>query len=76
MTLHVLQTAKPESSKESLVFKEVRIMNEYLEIFPNDLPRLPPRREIEFSIDLIPGTQPISIPPCKIAPTEMRELKE
>ena len=44
-------------------------------MFPEDLPGLPPMREIEFSIDLAPGTQPISIPPYRMALAELRELK-
>ena len=36
---------------------------------------LPPDREVEFTIDLIPGTEPISIPPYRMAPAELRELK-
>ena len=69
-----MQSAKLKPSKRSL--ESVRVVNEYPEVFPEDLPRLPPQREIEFSIDLVPGTQPISIPPYKMAPAEMRELKE
>jgi hypothetical protein len=37
---------------------------------------LPPDREVEFSIDLVPGTQPIHNAPYRMAPTELRELKE
>ncbi|XP_052187706.1 uncharacterized protein LOC127798285 [Diospyros lotus] len=74
--LHTLQSAKPESGKKSLKLESVGVVNEYPEVFPEELPGLPPQREIEFSIDLIPGTQPISIPPYKMAPAEMRELKE
>ena len=43
--------------------------------FPNDIAGLPPEREVESTIDLIPGTQPISIPPYRMAPAELRELK-
>ena len=43
--------------------------------FPNDIAGLPPEREVESTIDLIPGTEPISIPPHRMAPTELRELK-
>ena len=43
--------------------------------FPNDIARLPPEREVESTIDLIPGTEPISIPPYRMAPAELRELK-
>ena len=43
--------------------------------FPYDIAGLPPEREVEFTIDMIPGTEPISIPPYRIAPAELRELK-
>ena len=43
--------------------------------FPNDIAGLPPEREVESTIDLIPGTEPISIPPYRMAPVELRELK-
>ena len=44
-------------------------------VFPSELPGLPPSREVEFSIDLLPGTSPISVPPYRFAPAELRELK-
>ena len=43
--------------------------------FPNDIAGLPPEREVESTIDLIPGTEPISIPPYRMTPAELRELK-
>ena len=43
--------------------------------FPDDIAGLPLEREVEFTIDLIPGTEPISIPPYRMAPAELRELK-
>ena len=43
--------------------------------FPNDIAGLPPERDVESTIDLIPGTEPISIPPYRMAPAELRELK-
>ncbi|XP_070002620.1 uncharacterized protein [Nicotiana sylvestris] len=45
------------------------------DVFPDELPGLPPIREIEFSIDVFPDTQPISIPPYRMAPAELRKLK-
>ncbi|KAH0776329.1 hypothetical protein KY290_007740 [Solanum tuberosum] len=51
----------------------VSIVNEFLEVFPNDLPGIPPEREIDFGIDLLPNTQPISIPPYRIASAELKE---
>ena len=43
--------------------------------FPNDIAGLPPEREVESTIELIPGTEPISIPPYEMAPAELREFK-
>ena len=56
--------------------ESVPIVNEFLDVFPDDLPGVPPEREIDFGIDLLPDTQPISIPPYRMAPTELKELKE
>ena len=55
--------------------KNIPVVQEFPDVFPEELPGLPPDREIEFSIDLIPGTQPISIPPYRMAPSELNELK-
>ncbi|WMV58889.1 hypothetical protein MTR67_052274 [Solanum verrucosum] len=48
----------------------------YPEVFPDDLPGVPPEREIDFGIDFLPDTQPISILPYRMAPVELKELKE
>ena len=51
------------------------MVQEYEDVFPKELLELPPPREIEFSIELVPGTQSISISPNQMAPVEMKELK-
>ncbi|XP_070015985.1 uncharacterized protein [Nicotiana sylvestris] len=56
----------PES--EPPVLQSVPIVREFPEVFPDDLPGLPPERIIDFGIDLMPDTQPISIPPYRMAP--------
>ena len=53
----------------------VPIVSEFAEVFPKDLPGIPPKREIDFCIDFIPETNPISIPPYWMAPAELKELK-
>jgi hypothetical protein len=53
----------------------VPIVQDFPDVFPEDVPGLPPTRDIEFSIDLVPGSGPISIPPYRMAPTELAELK-
>ena len=45
------------------------------DVFLGDLPRLSPDREVEFNIDLIPYTYPISLTPYRMAPAKLRELK-
>ena len=52
------------------------VVLEFPDIFPEDISGLPPVREIDFRIDLIPGAQPISIPPYRLAPVELQELKK
>ena len=52
-----------------------RVVCEYSDVFPVDLVSLPPHREIEFFIDLVPGTTPISLTPYRFVPVELSELK-
>ena len=51
------------------------MVNEFLDVFPDELPRLPLKREVKFGIELKPGTTPISKAPYRMAPTELKELK-
>ena len=51
------------------------VVSEYPDVFPEELPGLPPIREVEFGIELVPGTTPISIALYRMAPTELKELK-
>ncbi|XP_070679282.1 uncharacterized protein [Malus domestica] len=55
--------------------EEVGVVRHYPDVFPDDLPGLPPDRDVEFSIDLLPGTDPISLTPYRMAPAKLRELK-
>ena len=58
-----------------LRLEDVPVVHEFPDVFPEELPGLPPDRELEFAIHLLPGTAPISIPPYRMAPTELKELK-
>jgi hypothetical protein len=53
----------------------IPIVRVFVDVFPEELPGLPPDGEIEFTIDLLPGTRPISKAPYRMAPLELRELK-
>ncbi|XP_075086170.1 uncharacterized protein LOC142168897 [Nicotiana tabacum] len=55
--------------------KDIPTVCDFLSVFPDDLLGLPSESEIEFSIELVPGTTPISIAPYRMAPTELKELK-
>jgi len=54
----------------------VPVVREFPDVFHADLRGMPPDRDIDFCIDLAPGTKPISIPPYRMAPPELKELKE
>ena len=64
-----------ESGNNEMQLAEVPVVNEFFDVFPEDLPGLPPDREIEFEIELSPGIEPISIAPYRMAPAELKELK-
>ena len=59
-----------------LTVVEIPIVCEFPDVFPEDLPGLPPDRDIEFKIVLIPGTAPISRRPYRMPPNELAELKK
>jgi len=52
------------------------VVREFFDVFPDEVPGLPPSREIEFSIDLVPGAGPVSIAPYRMAPAELAKLKK
>ena len=61
--------------KKEINIKDIPVVNEFPDVFPGELPGLPPDREIEFAILLIPGTKPIYKAPYRMAPAELKELK-
>ncbi|GMJ13693.1 hypothetical protein HRI_005038600 [Hibiscus trionum] len=63
-----------ESTKE-LKPEDIPIIRDFPDVFPEELPGLPPVREVEFGIEVQPGTTPISIAPYRMAPMELKELK-
>ncbi|XP_055823455.1 uncharacterized protein LOC129891968 [Solanum dulcamara] len=62
-----------DDSVESSTLESVPIVNEFLEVFLEDLPGVPPDREIDFEIDVLPDMQPISIPPYRMTLAELKE---
>ncbi|GJW11998.1 putative reverse transcriptase domain-containing protein [Tanacetum coccineum] len=65
---------KNESRLE--VILSIRTQGDFSEVFPEELPGLPPTRQVEFHIELIPGAAPVARAPYRLAPVEMKELSE
>jgi hypothetical protein len=72
---HVEVQLQLNALKESRL-ADIPVVNEFQDVFPQEQPGIPPDREIEFTIDLIPGTAPIAQAPYKMGPKELVELKE
>ena len=62
--------------KASLDLASIPMVCEFPDVFPKDLPRLPPDRDVEFTIELEPSTAPISRCPYRMAPKELAEMKK
>ncbi|GJV78427.1 putative reverse transcriptase domain-containing protein [Tanacetum coccineum] len=69
-------TKKTEDKSEKKRLEDVPIIQDFPEVFPEDLPGLPPTRQVEFQIDLIPGAAPVVRAPYRLAPSEMKELSD
>ncbi|GKA96402.1 putative reverse transcriptase domain-containing protein [Tanacetum coccineum] len=65
-----------KSEIESKRLEDVPIVRDFPEVFPEDLTGLPPTRQVEFQIDLIPGAAPMARAPYRLAPSKMKELSE
>ncbi|GJX38607.1 reverse transcriptase domain-containing protein [Tanacetum coccineum] len=59
-----------------LTLSDIPIVCDFEDVFPDDLSGLPPQRQVEFRIDLIPGATPVAKSPYRLAPSEMQELSE
>ncbi|GJX93441.1 putative reverse transcriptase domain-containing protein [Tanacetum coccineum] len=66
----VLKSVKKDEPK----LGDIPIVRDFEDVFPEDLSGLPPQRQVEFHIDLVPGATPIAKSPYRLAPSEMQEL--
>ncbi|GJW20286.1 putative reverse transcriptase domain-containing protein [Tanacetum coccineum] len=69
-------TKEVEDKSEKKRLEDVPIVHDFPKVFPEDLPGLPPTRQVEFQIDLIPGAAPVARAPYRLEPSEMKELSE
>ncbi|GJV37512.1 reverse transcriptase domain-containing protein [Tanacetum coccineum] len=63
-----------EDKSEEKRLEDVPTVRDFLEVFPEDLPGLPPTRQVEFQIDLVPGAAPVARAPYRLAPSELQEV--
>jgi len=59
-----------------VVIDKLKVVCEFSEVFPDEIPNVPPEREVEFLIDLVPGTKPVSMAPYRMSASELAELKK
>ncbi|GJU41748.1 putative reverse transcriptase domain-containing protein [Tanacetum coccineum] len=71
-----ISAKKEEDKSEGKQLKDIPIVQDFSEVFPEDLPGLPPARLVEFQIDLIPGAAPVAQAPYRLAPSKMKELSK
>jgi len=70
--IHIRSTMNAVTSR---AIEDIPVVCEFPDVFPNDLPGLPPDRDVELKIELLPGTAPISRRPYRMPPNELAELK-
>ena len=79
ISVDVVVQAQPTATVNQLddrVNKEDPVVDEFLDVFPDDLPGMPPDHDIEFIIELLPRTAPIAKRPYRMGVNELEELKK
>jgi len=62
--------------KNQAVIDKLQVVYDFPEVFPDEIPDVQPEREVEFTIDLVPGTKPVSMAPYRMSASELAELKK
>ena len=64
-----------DSKRGQVKLENIQVVKEFSNVFPKELLSLPPKREVDLSIEILPRTTPISGAPYRMTPTELKELK-
>ncbi|GKD83049.1 putative reverse transcriptase domain-containing protein, partial [Tanacetum coccineum] len=70
----IIRAQVMEKKSDEKRLEDILVVREFLDVFPKDLPGLPPVHQVEFQIDLILGAAPVACAPYRLAPSEMQEL--
>ncbi|XP_017406201.1 uncharacterized protein LOC108319548 [Vigna angularis] len=73
---HMDATQESDHSSHENQSVDLFVVNDFMDVFPEEVPGLPPPQEVEFSIDLVSGAGPVSIAPYRMALVELAELKK
>ena len=64
-----------DSKRGQVKLEDIPVIKKFPDVFPEELLSLPPEREVDLAIEVLPGTTPISRAPYRMAPTKLKELK-
>ena len=64
-----------DSKRGQVDVEKIPVVREFPNVFPEELPGIPPEREVDLSIEIVPGTTPVSRAPYRMAPFELKELR-
>eukprot|EP00253_Pinus_taeda_P011891 PITA_11891 len=73
--VYAIQVGYANSKDKSVSLNSIPVIQEFPDVFPEEIPGLPPRRNIDFTIELIPGAAPVSRAPYRMSTPELTELK-
>ncbi|GKA34683.1 putative reverse transcriptase domain-containing protein, partial [Tanacetum coccineum] len=73
---HISLKKKAEDKSKEKRLEDVPVVRDFPEVFLEDLSGVPPTRQVEFQIDLVPGAAPVARAPYRLAPSEMKELSD
>eukprot|EP00253_Pinus_taeda_P018771 PITA_18771 len=73
--VYAIQVGYENSKDKSASLNNIPVIQEFTDVFPEEIPRLPPRRNIDFTIELVPGAAPVSRAPYRMSVPELTELK-
>ncbi|GJS33167.1 putative nucleotidyltransferase, ribonuclease H [Tanacetum coccineum] len=72
----IIRAQVMEKKLDEKRLEDIPVVREFSEVFPENLPGLPPVRQVEYQINLIPGAAPVARAPYRLAPSEMQELSD